>query len=402
MPVRTAPASLSSADANLRAAYVREVLDLLYPGADPGGGTEFLMIPDRRRPRLLVPSADRRIAAAAVARYAEPQSRLARVKRDAVVMALRSGASSALLRDRVRANNGTDTIETYLRQVLGTDLYLSVHIGPARANRKPIVQVLAADGTTLAFVKLGTNELTRRLVRDEAAALRTLGATTLRAVRVPDLLHTGTWRRHEVLVQCALPVWEPRVALASDGCAEAMREVALSCGITRARLAGSAYWATLGTRLAAVTEHPEGHQLSRAARRIGTAAGDVGLEFGSWHGDWAPWNMRPVAGELLVWDWERFTTGVPMGFDALHYDLQQRISTQSDGTAAVRQTLLAASSLLAPFGVTAPSAVRLTALLYLIDLAARYLADRQAEAGARLGVLGRWLLPVLLSTVEDL
>jgi hypothetical protein len=48
------------------------------------------------------------------------------------------------------------------------------------------------------------------------------------------------------------------------------------------------------------------------------------------------------------------------------------------------------------------AAVRLTALLYLIDLAARYVADRQADAGARLGVLGSWLLPVLLSRVEEL
>ena len=54
------------------------------------------------------------------------------------------------------------------------------------------------------------------------------------------------------------------------------------------------------------------------------------------------------------------------------------------------------------FGVVHPAAIRLTGLLYLIDLAARYLADRQAEAGAPLGVLGRWLLPVLLSHVEDL
>ena len=45
-----------------------------------------------------------------------------------------------------------------------------------------------------------------------------------------------------------------------------------------------------------------------------------------------------------------------------------------------------------------PAAAELTALLYLVDLAARYLADR-AEAGARLGVLGSWLLPILLRRI---
>jgi hypothetical protein len=50
----------------------------------------------------------------------------------------------------------------------------------------------------------------------------------------------------------------------------------------------------------------------------------------------------------------------------------------------------------------APHARQLTALLYLVDLATRYLNDRQAEAGARLGVLGTWLLPVLIRRVEEL
>ena len=64
-------------------------------------------------------------------------------------------------------------------------------------------------------------------------------------------------------------------------------------------------------------------------------------------------------------------------------------------------TVRAAEELLAPFGV-APVAREVTALLYLADLAVRYLTDRQAEAGARLGVLGTWLLPVLIRRVEEL
>jgi hypothetical protein len=424
-PVHTAPANLSSADASLRAAYVQEVLELLYP-ADPGGstvdaaaagaagatgatgsaadtgGTEYLLVPDSRRPRLLVPARDRRVAAAAVSRYAEPQTRLARFKRDAVVAALRTGASTALLRDRIRVTGGSDTIETYLRGVFDMDLRLSVHIGPARANRKPVIQLLSPLGETVGFAKLGVNALTRQLVRAEASALAALGRCALSEVSVPAILHTGQWRGHEVLVQRALPVWRAKVPVDRERLGRAMREVAMACGASFARLAGSGYWLSLGERLTAVAGHPEGHQLGRAARRIATAAGTVGLTFGSWHGDWSPWNMRAVADSVLVWDWERFTIRVPVGFDALHFDLQQRISTQSEPTAAVRQMLQAAPELLAPFDVVAPAQVRLTSLLYLVDLATRYLTDRQAEAGARLGVLGRWLLPVLVSTVEDL
>ncbi|GIJ58766.1 hypothetical protein [Virgisporangium aurantiacum] len=404
MPVRTAPANLSADDAQLRAEYVREVLALLYPSPhdDATTSTEYVLVPDARRPRILVPAADRKVAAAAVARYAEPQSRLARLKRDAVVAALRTGAASALLRDRVTAPGGRDTIETHLRDALGMDVRLGVHIGPARANRKPVLQVLTPAGETVAFVKLGVNELTRGLVKAEAAALVTLSGAAIDGVAVPKLLHSGQWREHEVLVQAALPVWEPRVPADRARCAAAMHAVATACGISSGTLGGSGYWARLLARLADVADHPDGFQLGRAAARLGTAAGDVRLTFGAWHGDWAPWNMRPVADRILVWDWERFTIGVPLGYDAVHHDLQQRISAQSDGADAVRQTLAAAPGLLAPFGVTTPAAVRVTALLYLVDLAARYLTDRQAEAGARLGVLGSWLLPVLLSTVEDL
>src|SRR5205807_8967711 len=114
----------------------------------------YLVAPNGRKPRLLVPGHDRRLAAAAVRRYAEPTSRLARIKRNAVVAALRTGASAVLLRDRVRVDDpaGTDTFQRYLAAVLDRrDLCMSVHIGPARANRKPILQVLDGDGATVAF-----------------------------------------------------------------------------------------------------------------------------------------------------------------------------------------------------------------------------------------------------------
>ncbi len=45
--------------------------------------------------------------------------------------------------------------------------------------------------------------------------------------------------------------------------------------------------------------------------------------------------------------------------------------------------------------------VRATAVSYLMELAARYLADRQAEAGARLGDVGTWLLPAVARALDD-
>lgn len=410
-PVRTAPAALTVADVDLRARYLEEVLGVLYPGtsasADRGGPepdvvADYAVVPDAHRPRLLVPLTSHRIAVAAVRRYAEPQSRLAKLKREAVVAALRSGASGVLLRHRLRIRGRTgDTVHGYLRDNLGLDVSLGIHIGPARANRKPVLQLLGPDGDTVGFAKLGTNPLTRDLVRAEAAALTSLARRPLRHLSVPRVVHTGQWNGHEVLVQSALPVWLPRAPLAPWRLTAAMLDVAASGDPHSGPLDDSTYWISLLRRLRAVADQPDGAALGAAARTMVGRRGGTVLRYGAWHGDWAPWNMAALADTLLVWDWERYARDVPMGFDVVHHELQRRIEADSDATAAVEATVGHAGQALAAFDVD-PEARELTALLYLIDLASRYLADRQAEAGARLGVLGRWLLPVLIRRVENL
>jgi hypothetical protein len=407
-PVKTAPAELVAGDAALRTQYLTEVLDLLYPWpcrTDGSPGTpiaEYLVVPDARRPRLLVPAGSRRVAAAAVRRYAEPQSRAARLKRDAVVAAMRTGASAVLLRDRVRVTGPfSSSIDGYLSEQLGRELSVSVHIGPARANRKPVLQLISPDGDTFGFGKLGTGPLTQQLVKAETAALNVLAGTGLTKLTVPQVLHAGEWHGLAALVQSALPVWLPRAPLTQRRLVAAMLDIAGCCGYTSGPLDGSTYWRELRGRLSAVGDRAEGAGLGSAARLLAEHAGDTVFRYGAWHGDWAPWNMANLADALLVWDWERFATGVPMGFDAIHHELQKRIQQTGDARDAVEQTVRRAGELLAPFGV--PIAGReVTALLYLVDLAVRYLTDRQAEAGARLGVLGTWLLPVLIRRVEEL
>jgi hypothetical protein len=422
MPVTTAPPTLTVADARLSHQYLAEVLDLLYPapcsltGEGPDRVAEYLVVPHARKPTVLIPVGSRRVAAAAVRRFAEPQGRIGpmgrmgRLKRDAVAAALRTGAWPALLRDRVRINApapDADSIDSYLQRNLGTPLIISIHIGPERVDRQPVLQLLTATGRTFGFAKLGTGPLTRRLVHTETTALTTLSHVDLKEVAVPSVLHTGQWHGHQVLVQSTPPICRPGASPSRERLTTAMLEVARACGTNRGWLATSPYWADLRNRVVSVTDQPDGNQLYEAARVLIERCGDIPLTYGAWHGDWSPWNMADVAADagtpekLLVWDWERFSPGVPLGFDALHHELQRRVRTETDAKACVHDLVTQAPTLLDPFDVVHDGR-EATALLYLMDLAARYLGDRQAEAGARPGVLGAWLLPVLIDRVGRL
>ncbi|MPZ27108.1 MAG: hypothetical protein GEV12_12030 [Micromonosporaceae bacterium] len=399
-PLPTAPPRLSTQDARLRTAYLRDLLGTLYPAG--AGDTEYLVLPTARRPRLLVPAGPRtgRAAAAAVRHATEPRSGRARAVRQLAAVALRTGAARLPLLDRVRVQTA-GSLESYLRELFGSPIALAIHVGPARANRKPVLQLLDPTGALVGFAKLGTTSLTSRLVRAETAALTALSPLRLRQVTVPRVWHAGQWGEHRLLVQSALPVWRPRAALAPERLALAMREVAECRGTGTGPLATSSYWQRLQERVTAVTDQPEGRTLAAATATLLSRSGRVELPYGAWHGDWSPWNMATLPGTVLLWDWERFTMDVPVGFDAVHYHLQRQLAAGPDAAAAVRATLDAAGRLLAPFAVP-PAAREITALLYLVDLAARYLTDRQAAAGARLGVLGTWLLPVLVARLQEL
>ena len=377
----------------------------------PVRGRDFVVLPSARRPRLLVPSG-RRASAAAVRRYGEPGSFTAWAGSRALALALAAGGASVGLGGRLRVSAGpgtadpgtgdpgTGTIEAYLRSVLGYEVLISTHLGAARANRKPVLQLLTRRGATAGFAKVSVNPLTRDLIRAERAALDTLAAEDFRAMAVPRVLHHGQWQGREVLIMTALPVWRRRQALRPGQLTAAMTELAAVGGRSRGPLTGSGYLARLRSRLADGPAGPDRAALGDALDALAAAGPD--LSFGAWHGDWTGWNMASTAGGLLVWDWERFAAGVPAGFDSLHYRLQsdvvRRRRPPADAAAACVRD---AGACLAPFGVPAGEA-RLVAILYLAELSARYLADRQAEAGARLGQPGTWLIPAIEEAMKQL
>lgn len=367
------------------------------------GSTSFALIPGTRRPPLLVP-VGHRAAAAAVRHYSVHRSRTARIGARALSLYLASGLGRNMLRPRVQVAvpPGTGTIETYLGSVMSEKLQVSMYLGPARANRKPVLELLTSAGEPVAFAKIGVNPLTRSLVCAERAALERLSHTDLAQVTVPKVLHHDQWRNLEVLVLSAVPTWVRQHPLSTAQLAAAMHEVASIGGLRREPLRGSAYLRRLREHLALADESPEQAVLISALDVLEARAEDTSLTFGAWHGDWSPWNMASTGSGLLVWDWERFDVNVPLGFDALHHWLQTRLGPgRPDPRAAAQECAWNASQILAPFGVDTGEA-RLTGIAYLAELATRYLVDRQAKMGARYGAPGTWLIPTIYAEIDRL
>jgi hypothetical protein len=406
------PSHTPSVPAEERSRYLWEVLVTLWPpparavrcgrwhhGATHSrDATEFIIVPSEARAVMLLPRRPWRVAASAFRNYKASATTWERRKLGMLALGARFGLAEALPH-RVMIERGAtgDDLTGYLSAALGHDIVVSLLIGPARANRKPVLEALAPDGTVIGFVKVGVDPLTRGLVRAEAAALAFLADASLTKVAVPRLLRHGQWHDHEILVQRAFPRGRRARDLAE--LTGAMAELAAVRGTTIVSAAASPYWQKLRLRLDALGRR-DAAALLRALGRAEAEAGDTVLRFGSWHGDWAPWNMTMSQGLALVWDWERFETGVPVGYDAVHYALQQALRSGMAAEPAAEFILASAPGILAPLGLDS-AAARLVALLYLIEIGARYLHDRQAEAGARQGRVDTWLLPVLARHLQD-
>ena len=123
------------------------------------------------------------------------------------------------------------------------------------------------------------------------------------------------------------------------------------------------------------------------------------ISFGAWHGDWARWNFVARGHRLAVWDWERYDRPVPVGYDLLHYFLQDNVGPRRDRFATGAPLLVErAPELLAGWPLTARAA-RTTALLYVLDLSLRYLADDQRATGGG-GAVETWAFPTLAAALD--
>lgn len=317
----------------------------------------YVVLPRESDPRVVVDRANPIAVRDAVERFAANRTRVGMLK------SLAGGGSSLLVRTRATWRVATPepgrTLRQHLSEVLGTDVRLSVSVGPPRPNRKPVIRCYDHDGL-IAVAKLGPDTHTAAMVRNESRWLDAMAGRPLTGVSTPPLIHAGEYEGIALLVMGALD-------LESDLGVE-FSEVPIGTADEFARrhadqisLASTNWWHELRRRIDAPALRSIAVQVFQAQEHPNFEQ----IAVSGWHGDWSPWNMgRSRGGRFCIWDWERATIGVPTGFDIAH--LHHHYGAGLD----------AADSDLERLGVP-PEHHRLLKRLYLFELCARH-ADADA------------------------
>jgi hypothetical protein len=353
----------------------------------------------------MVSLADRSAATSALTAYKALRTPRRRLVRTVLALGLRSGLAQPVLRNRIDVGTAASATREQLADVLLTD-HLCELLGRNRVfiafgggsgpYRKPVLQVFGEGGTPLGYVKVGWNDWTRDAIRREAAALRACAGSQMR-IGVPALLDHSVWHHLDLLVTAPLPGgvrrlsrgWPlPDVSL--------IREISELSPHHVGELATSPWWLGIRARIQTNAADSESHSaLALLTDRIERWHGRTRLEFGSWHGDFVPWNLARLGPRVYAWDWESSAPDAPLGFDALHFHFQvafvaRRHPVQEAAALAARK----ARSALDALGV-ARDTHSLVAILHLLELFVRH-----EEARSSTGDLDERFYPAVTHVLE--
>ena len=371
------------------------------PGAmwAPAGGLpasftvaeQFGIFPAIAGRSLLISLRTRQGASSALTSFNALRAPRTRFVRCVIGAGLRVGLAQHLLPGRIDVGTAAAApaqplahtlLTQHLSELFGHDQLVVAISGGEGPCRKPVLQVFRTDGMPLGFVKVGWNSWTREGLQREAAGLRACANSTARLLAAPGLIGHYTWRGLDLLVTAPIPKDARRVAVRSDlPDVRVLREITELSDSYSSELASSPWWIGLRTRILSIADAQTRAEIDKAANRIEQVSGHVSLQFGSWHGDFVPWNLARVGTRMFAWDWESSATHAPVGFDALHFYFQVAFVAQRRSVDEAARAAFKASPALAMLGVT-PAAHRLVAALHLLELCVSHGAARGSGAGS--------------------
>ncbi len=353
----------------------------------------LVVIPSLRHPKLVIPREPTAAASAALRNYQASATGL----RLAAVRGMALGARLGLLHLlpwRVVVCSSDESIDTHLSGILRMAVNVAMYIGPQRAIQKPVLQIIDSAGHTVAFAKLAINDLTSSLLRCEAESISRLTQRRLRHLGTPQVISYSRWRGSDLIVQTAVPPGGSETRLRRL-LPDATKELGRSFGVANVGWLQSDYRARLYTRAAAHDTSPSAAEITRALLWLDDELGNDDLAVGSWHGDWAPWNMTSTPGRVIAWDWEHFETGVPVGLDAIHFDISEQLITGASVVDAFETSLRRSSQDLTSSVCAEDDRSRLVTL-YALEIATGYLERGEDRVGGTpLSRIDDWLPEVL-------
>lgn len=335
------------------------------------------VLPNRRRPRLVIHRRDAAAAAAGLVAFGRAQTGWDRTLIRIAGMSVRAGLGRVMPVSpewsRVAAG-----IEDRSRAALGLrDVAMSFRVSTERPNHKPVGCVVDVQTQqVVAFAKLGVDPSSRELVAEEERILRSLWAGGVPpSLRIPQVLSRDDVDGVLLLLISPISPSGTNAAPVRSLPLSATLDVAGLSPATSGTLATSTYWQVMASRLDRL-ERADGGPITSGLREafdhICETAGDRVLTFAFAHGDWNPANMAWVDGQLGVYDWERASHDRPSGIDAIRF----LISTAEGRSVAehVRSVLNNRSHSVETTGV------RGSDLLLLVVLDAMEMAYRYREA----------------------
>jgi hypothetical protein len=357
----------------------------------------YLVVPDARRPTMLLPAGPRPALLGALNNYRGLRTTRRQLQRGALSAAASLGRlpfSQVVLSVRADEPPGSRAHPVgELSAALGReDLRAAIGVRTG-ANRKATLQLVDVTGSPVGFAKFAWSEQTALAVQRETAALD--ADDRLGTCRRPALLASGTYSGWPYLVSSPLPLSSRGVrGRTAAPTVQEFHDLAPVAG--RRPLAGSRHFLDLVERLEKLTSTGSPAPLvERTLQLLASAAAD-GRDFvmsAHWHGDLTPWNTaRDSEGQLWCWDWESSESDALAGMDAIHWHLSL---VQESGrpltSEALRCAAAAAEPVLTGLG-HAPWAKPVVAAVYVGALVERAIALSVAEGGWEAG----WL------TAEDL
>ena len=356
------------------------ITDVLWPGATlsstsarrGGAAADLVAVPHAAAPTQLLPA--RWTSLVAVANRPSDDRPRSKALRDAAGVGALLALSRVDRRRRVTVlGDSAASFIAHLRTEIDPRVRDAVILcGPARANRKPVLQLHDARGRTLAYVKVAWNDLTRVLLGRERAALDHLASGTVVGFQVPRVLGSGRFGAADWLALGPVGVTH-RSAPQERTTFEIARAVERTADEWRGPVADNPFVARV---VAAAATLRRSAGIVQALARDGASDG---LVLRACHGDFVPWNTLTGSPAPAVWDWERYEHTAPIGYDRFHHLFQVALFRRGAGVSAAIDGIDARLGEVVPeLGV---ATARLHLEWYLADLLCRYEHDATPEPG---------------------